>query len=153
MRLTEKDIAYITSEANVIEIPDIVEGHKYTGQAINKLGQLEYIEQKLNLWGLEENQRCLTNFLRLILAEEEGFYYKKDNEIYFCRWCIRVGLQLVEVHPCYAVKETTLESCYYGDVEKIKAVEDAHYWSWKTCLNVHLKDYGKTWALTKEELL
>lgn len=120
--------------------------------ASNKLGQLEDIEDELILYVLEENQRSLTNFLRLILAEEKGFYYKKDNEVYFCRWCIRVGLQIVETKPCYAIKETTLKSCYYGDVEEVKELEDAHYWDWKTCLNFHLKDYGKTWALTKEEL-
>lgn len=128
--------------------------NEYTSPLVDKLGRLEDIEDRLLcLWGLEENQRSLINFLKLILAEENGFYYKKDNEIHFCRWCVRVGLQLVETQPCYAVKETTLQSCYYGDVEKIKAVEDAHYWDWKTCLNVHLKDYRKTWSLTKEELL
>ena len=49
MRLTEKDITYITSGANVIEIPDTVEGHKYTGQAIIKLGQVEDIEEELGV--------------------------------------------------------------------------------------------------------
>lgn len=121
-------------------------------KVIDKLGQLEDIEEKLNLWGLEKNQRSLVNFLKLILAEDNGFYYKKDNEILFCRWCVRVNSQLVEVKPCYAVKETTLQSCYSGDIEEIKTVKAAHYWSWETCLNVHLSDYGKTWALTEEEL-
>lgn len=121
-------------------------------EVAGKLGQLEDIEEELNLYVLEENQRCLSNFLRLILAEEKGFYYKKDNEVHFCRWCIRVGLRIVETKPCYAVKETTLKSCYYGDVEEVKELADAHYWDWKTCLNFHLEDYGKTWALTREEL-
>lgn len=119
---------------------------------LDRLSQLEDIEKELNLYSLEENQRSLPNFLRLILAEEKGFYYKKDNEVYFCRWCIRVGLQIVEVKPCYAIKETTLKSCYYGDVEEVKELEDAHYWDWKTCLNFHLRDYGKTWSLTEKEL-
>lgn len=148
MRLTEKiNNDYVVNTNLPTNYPE------YDAQIIrNKLGQLEDIEDKLNLWGVEKEQRSLINFLKLVLASENGFYYKKDGEIYFCRWCVRVGLQLVEVQPCYAVKETTLQSCYYGDVEKIKAVEDAHYWSWKTCLNVHLRDYGITWALTKEEL-
>lgn len=144
MRLTKKDnfnIEHYTTKELTTEL-----------DCIDKLGQLEDIEEKLNLWGLEKNQRSLINFLKLILAEENGFYYKKDNEIHFCRWCVRVGLRLVETQPCYAVKETTLRSCYFGDVGEIKAVEDAHYWSWKTCLNVHLSDYGKVWALTEEEL-
>ena len=131
----------------------VIEGLKQAEKDLDKLGQLEDIEEELNLWCLEEKQRTLTNFLKLILAEEKGFYYKKDNEIYFCMWCIRVGFKIVETKPCYVVKETTLKSCYYGDVEEFKEVEDAHYWDWKTCLHFHLKDYGKTWALTREELL
>ena len=152
MRSTKKSEKFVNAYEWNRELPT----KTFVQLAMNKFGQLEDIEEKLNLWGLEENQRSLNNFLRLILAEENGFYYKKDNEIHFCDCCVRVGLFLVETRPCYAVKETTLQSCYYGDVEEIKPVEDAHYWSWKTCLHVHLKDYGKKelggWALTKEEL-
>lgn len=118
-----------------------------------KLGQLEDIEDKLNLFILGKENGNLINFLNLILAEEKGFYYKDKNEIKFCRWCVRVGFQLVEVKPCYYVKETTLESCYYGDTEQLKEVQDTHYWSWKTSLSVHLKDFNKTWSLRKEDLL
>ena len=148
MRLTEK------KENGFYELKDGEEiyGEENGIRLVQIVGQLEDIKEKINLFGIEEDQRNLINFLKLVLAEENGFYYKKDDKIYFCRWCVRVGLHLVETQPCYAVKETTLQSCYYGDVEKIKAVEDAHYWSWKTCLNVHLRDYGKIWALTKEEL-
>ena len=58
-RLTEKDITYITSGANVIEIPNIIEGHKFTGQAIIKLGQLEDIEEwfsKKRFYGKASNE-------------------------------------------------------------------------------------------------
>lgn len=108
---------------------------------LDKLGRLEAIEEDHGI-----------DLITLFKATRDGFYYIKDNEIHFCRWCVRVSYSLVEVKPCYAVKETTLQSTYYGDVEEIKPVEDAHYWSWKACISVKLKDYGVTWALTKEEL-
>ena len=106
-----------------------------------KLGQHEDIEEELGI-----------GLLTLYKAEKNGFYYKNNDNINFCRNCIRVDKFLIETKPCYQVKETTLKSCYYGDVEDFKNVEDAHYWSWKISLNVNIKDYGKTWALTKEEL-
>lgn len=114
---------------------------EYQG-CINALGWYEDIEDKLGI-----------DLLTLFKALENGFYYIKNNEIHFCRWCIRVNYSLIEVSPCYAVKETTLQSCYYGDVSELKQTKDAHYWDWDTSLYVELKDYGKTWALTKEELL
>lgn len=91
-------------------------------------------------------------------ALTHGFYYKdytENDEIRFSgNVFIRVGNHLVETKPCYAVKETTLYSCY-NPLEypsETKEVKDAHYWSWKTCLHFKIEDYGKTWALTKEEL-
>ena len=109
--------------------------------SIHKLGQLEDIERELGV-----------DLVTLFKAIENGFYYIKNDEIHFCRWCIRVNYSLIEVSPCYAVKETTLQSCYYGDVSELKQTKDAHYWDWDTSLYVKLKDYGKSWALTKEEL-
>lgn len=121
-------------------------GGRTTGKQIdvkmfNKLHDLEDIEADLDI-----------DLLTLYNAEEYGFYYIKDDKIAFCRWCIRIGRKLIETQPCYAVKRVTLESCYYGDVEEIEPVEDAHYFSWKSCVFVELSDYGKTWALTREEL-
>lgn len=101
-----------------------------------KLGQLEDIEEALT----------------------HGFYYKdytENDEIRFSgNVFIQVNDYLVETKPCYAVKETTLYSCYnpLGYPSETKEVKDAHYWSWKTCLHFKIKDYGKTWALTREEL-
>ena len=49
-RLTKnEEKLYTTSGANIIEIPDLIEGHKYTGQAIDKLGKLEDIEEELGI--------------------------------------------------------------------------------------------------------
>ena len=93
------------------------------------------------------------DLLILFKASSFGFYYKENNEIKYKRFgAVIVGKYLVETKPVYAVKETTLNSSYYGDVESMKKVDDAHYWDWKTCKHWEIKDYGKTWALTKEEL-
>ena len=115
----------------------------YATDCILKLGKLEDIEEELSI-----------DLFTLFKAIENGFYYisKKDKKIHFARWVVRVGKYLVETSPCYEVKEITLQSCYYGDVEKLKKVEDAHFWDWKTSVNVKVEDYGKTWALTEEEL-
>lgn len=159
MRLTKKDSAIIGEYDYVDELDNL-------DPIVNKLGQLEDVLEKYDMDNIKklsvhlELLRELTNIknelgidlVTLFKANKNGFYYKKDNKIEFCRWCIRVNDKLVETLPCYAVKETTLQSCYYGDVEELKPVEDAHYWSWKTCVSVSLKDYGKTWALTEEEL-
>lgn len=109
---------------------------------MQKLSQLEDIEEELGI-----------DLITLFKALENGFYYiNNDNKISFCRWCIRVGNYLVEVKPCYAVKEITAQSLFHGDVSELKQVEHAHYWDWQSSLHLELKDYGKTWALTKEEL-
>ena len=93
------------------------------------------------------------DLLILFKASSFGFYSKANNEITYKRiGVVIVGKYLVETKPVYAVKETTLNSSYYGDVESMKKVDDAHYWDWKTCKHWEIKDYGKTWALTKEEL-
>ena len=80
------------------------------------------------------------------------YIYNLWNEIYYTNNAVLVGHSFVETKPVYAVKETTLESCYYGDVSSLKEVKDAHYWDWKTCRSWHLRDYKKTWSLKKEDL-
>ena len=117
MRLTKKDVAYITSGADVIEIPDIVEGHKYTGQAIIKLGQLEDIEEELGI-----------DLITLFKAYHVGFHIKYEDGL---RGFVKGG-------------EYFLEICLETKAFKVKAFPDGTKW--------YFKDYGKTWALTKEEL-
>lgn len=113
MRLTEKDIAYITSGANVIEIPDVVEGHKYTGQAIIKLGQLEDIEEKLGI--------DLITLSKLFKAQE--VYAYGHNGIQKC------------YNDCVSIYDKTI-AIYNG-----------------VCVREYpLSEYGKSFALTKEEL-
>ena len=90
----------------------------------------------------------------LYRALSRGIYYRDKDKIFFTGCSIIwVGKHLVQVKPCYQVKEVTLESCYFGfDTEEPKQVKDAHYWSWETSLQWQIMDYGKTWALTREEL-
>ena len=103
-----------------------------------------YYEKKLKDNGLTA--------LDIYLADFNGIYYKENNNIHFTKRIVRVGYAFVETKPCYAVKETTLESCYYGDVSPLKEVESAHYWDWKTCRSWRFEDYKKTWAFKEEDL-
>lgn len=98
---------------------------------------------------LDKVNLSVENVVKAVL---DGIYYIENGEIKFARNIILVGYHIVETSPCYAVKKTTLNSCYYGDVEPLQEVADAHYWDWKTSRNWKLNEYLKTWALTKEEL-
>ena len=115
MRLTEKDITYITSGANVIETPNIIEGHKFTGQAIIKLGQLEDIEDELGI-----------DLTILFKALKQGIYTMYQGKMDFM------------FSACLSYEPT------------IKAILVRFSDDTLCC---ELSDYGKTWALTKEELL
>lgn len=126
MRLTKKDITYITSGYNVIEIPDIIEGHKYTGQAIIKLGQLEDIEEELGI-----------DLITLFKALKNGIYgtkYGRDKKMLDGN----VFIEPRRFKLCTHIEEP----CFYYE------------WGWPgPDANLYeLRDYGKTWALTKEEL-
>jgi len=93
------------------------------------------------------------DLLKLLKAEEKGFYYyNKNKEICFCRWCVRIDNSIIQTKPCYQVKETTINSCYYGDVENFKDTKQGHYFDWETSIHFSIKHYGTEWALTKEEL-
>ena len=140
------------------------------------LNALKDIENELQFHYQDINEYNITKFPREIniiekelkeyehlkiieQAQTHGFYfidYQNNNEIRFSgNTFIRVGNQFVETKPCYEVKETTLYSCYnpLQYPSPSKKVEDAHFWSWKTHLHFRIENYGKTWALTKEELL
>ena len=138
-RLTKKD------ERMVDDVYDCL---RNVNKIYNKLADVEDIEGELGI-----------DLITLYKAAfSRGFYYKNfrgNNEICYSGLnFIIVNNSFVSVKPCYEVKELTLESCY--DSEKYpspnKKVEGAHYWEWRTCLYFNFKDYGKTWALTREEL-
>lgn len=89
------------------------------GDAIDKLGELEDIEEELGI-----------DLITLFNAYHCGFYIKYENGfIGFIRggqYYLEVGLET----KCFIVKEFEPNGTRW-----------------------YFKDYGKTWALTKEELL
>lgn len=123
MRLTEKYFdskeltIYSTSGANVLEIPDIIEGHKYLGNSIDKLGQLEDWEEKIEM--------PLIKFLE----------WRIENKL---PYCIIEGKIKKVAHYSWLMERNIIE------------VWDANL---KKRYRFHFRDYGKNWALTKDELL
>ena len=140
-RLTRKIKGYYSVDLRTC-LPMEYEQIENSNACVDKLGRLEDIEEELGI-----------DLITLLKASSFGFYSKENNEITYKRsGVVIVGKYLVETKPVYAVKETTLNSSYYGDVESMKIVDNAYYWEWKTCKHWEIKNYGKTWALTKEEL-
>ena len=104
MRLTEKIKNYYFSKK------DLVSDHN---EEINKLGQLEDIEEELGI-DLAKLIKCIRS--------EKGIWKKDFNG----------GL----------INTRCMLACYFGR------------WQIYDKENIYdLKDYGKTWALTEEELL
>lgn len=142
-RLTKIDntIYYrIDNDEDIIKVDNI----KIVNQnlANRKLYELENIEEEIGI-----------DLITLYRALSRGIYYKEDNHIFFTtNNIVLVSNELVQVKPTYAVKETTIKSCYYGDCEPLKYLKDAHYWDWKTCNHWKLKDYGVTWSIDRLEL-
>ena len=135
MRFTDKIgtsdsdiVAYDTRSANIVELPDLVEGKRYTGGAIYKLGPLEDIEEELGI-----------NLETLFKALKNGIYVKnRKNEIR--RVSCNIGLVETGGHNSLGLR-----------------FQDTNY-KWRylvldTSRDNDVNDYGKTWALTKEELL
>ncbi len=120
----------------------VIEAREKLEQELERLEKLESIEKELG---------CPLNVL--MKASKNGFYHVNDEgNIYFMSHAVLVNIDtFVEVKPCYAVKETTLESCYSGDVSPLKEVKDSHYWDWKTCGSWRIKDYKKTWWLKRDK--
>lgn len=119
MRLTERyDTYYLTSGANIIETPDIIEGHKFAGEAVVKLGKIEDLEKELGI-----------DLVTLFKALKNGVYCKDEY-----------GGEEKEFHDVRGIEENGLSVisniCKYPECD----------WT------EYFKDYGKTWALTKEEL-
>lgn len=91
--------------------------------AIDKLGRIEDKEEELEI-----------ELLDLIAAVENGIYSKERDEIR--------TVQLIYTDPTDNFKETDYETTYEGLCLYDDAFGQYYYF----------KDYGKTWALTKEEL-
>lgn len=91
--------------------------------AIDKLGKIEEKEEELEI-----------EVLDLIAAVENGIYSKERDEIR--------TVQLIYTYPTHNFKETDYDKTYEGLCLYDDAFGEYYYF----------KDYGKTWALTKEEL-
>lgn len=118
MRLTTKYLQSDNYFADAIsEDATEEERNKYNYSIIKKLGQLEDIEDELEI-----------DLITLFKALTKDFVYIYHNE----------ELTKCEQAPCLLCfdGDYCLEYHFDNDIEQ-----------------VYLKDYGKTWALTKEELL
>lgn len=95
--------------------------------ASQKLGKLEDIEEELGI--------DLWTFMQTILKGDEGIYLKgAKGNVCYCDYQLTYNKDLYDEHgkPLKRNKGWYFESCLLG--------------------RFYLKDYGKTWALTKEEL-
>lgn len=95
--------------------------------AIDKLGQLEDIEEELGI-----------DLETLLKALKNGIYVKVGNKIKRTHWCISLN-----ANGMYGERET-----YYWFAYRVNGFDFPD-----TYERLKLKDYGKTWALTKRELL
>lgn len=111
-------------------------------KAINKLGQLEDIEDELGI-----------DLITLFKAFKNGIWSKGSRYHGCC----------TENEPCF-IKPTALElgTVWYTEKEHKNDIDSSSEESGALCLYTHdyelevycvrVKDYGRTWALTKEEL-
>ena len=84
-RLTEKNITYVVSSACVDEIPDIIEGKKYIGSAITKLGQYEDIDDRLKKYKEFGMDSLITLFSKLTDDDIERIVqmtFKERRKVY-----------------------------------------------------------------------
>ena len=110
MRLTKKKKHYDSTD---IDTEYKLEEDVNVGEAVDKLGQLEDIEEKLGV-----------DLLTLFKAKKQGIYCLEQP-----------GNKIVYLQPFYVGMDN------FGSW---------HYTKWTS--EKLFKDYGKTWALTKEEL-
>lgn len=102
----------------------------YISMGIQKLGQLEDIEEELGI-----------DLITLFKALKQNMWYKHYDKEYNETW-------IWDAH-CYM---KPLLNVYSKTIEIKEYVDNAGgYWYVDKDV-VYLKDYGKTWALTKEEL-
>ena len=98
-------------------------------QCVNKLGKLEDIEEELGI----DFITLLEIYKQLNIKKEVWFKYEKemDEELKFMNSHRHKWVSYLIDFECKAFVEMEYEPVYY----------------------FYFKDYGKTWALTKEELL
>lgn len=100
-------------------------------QCVNKLGQLEDIEDELKI-----------DLITLFKALKDGFYIKYNDKIVHI-----FPDKHITINFWYKTINVFIPPKFFIDCKKgannLSETIDEEYW---------FKDYGKTWALTKEEL-
>ena len=107
--------------------------NEYTSPLVDKLGQLEDIEDELGI-------DLITLFKAL---KQETLFIKTDFDI---RETIKNG-------EGWGMKHLSFEDNEMVIFAQILYPNNITHKEWVTPLRLKLCDYGKTWALTKEELL
>lgn len=137
-RLTKKNIKGYGSwtQAGDKYIPAHNIKHK---ECVNKLGELEDIEEKLGI-----------DLVTLFEALENGIWIKIDN------WAFGYGIEKTPVF----IKKVDIGYQDYDEVDKnykliideknVLCIYELPYDGLDRCARI--KDYGRTWAMTREEL-
>ncbi len=133
MRLTTK---YLQSEYyfadEISEDATEEERNKYLYSIVDKLGQIEDIEDEIGI-------DLITLFKAL---KQETLFIKTDFDV---RKTIKNG-------EGWGMKHLSFEDGELVIFAQILYPNDITHKEWLTPLRLKLKDYGKTWALTREEL-
>lgn len=127
MRLTRKSNSeYYVHKLDLNDFKDTAgESVINTLAVINKLGQLEDVEEELGV-----------DFKTFIDAMLHGIYVKVDNKVIDCRNCVG-WLWRFSRNENFVGTERPLE--YHFDIIDGQ------------CYQIYLKDYKKTWWLTSDE--
>lgn len=117
----------LTVKGTKIKLSDTERYDLQDHKMFTKLSQLEDIEEELGI-----------DLVTLHKALYDGFYF-------ISRECGKIWDTRLYLKPLFCAYNKTIEIQQYVD-------NAGGYWYKNTNEFVRLKDYGKTWALTKEEL-
>ena len=126
------DINLVIDESVDEELKPLVIG-EYVRHSLNKLGQLEDIEDTVGI-------DLITLFKAL---KQETLFIKTDFDI----------KETIKNGEGWGMKHFEFENGEPIIFAQILYSNDITHKEWLTPLRLKLTDYGKTWALTKEELL
>lgn len=129
-RLTRKIKGYYSVDLRTC-LPMEYEQIENSNACVDKLGKLEDIEDELGI-----------DLITLFKALKDGFYIKYNGEIIHI-----FPDKHITINFWYKIINVFIPPKFFIDCKKgannLSETIDEEYW---------FKDYGKTWALTKEEL-
>lgn len=129
-RLTRKIKGYYSVDLRTC-LPMEYEQIENSNACVDKLGKLEDIEDELGI-----------DLTTLFMALKDGFYIKYNGEIIHI-----FSDKHITINFWYKIINVFIPPKFFIDCKKganyLSETIDEEYW---------FKDYGKTWALTKEEL-